>query len=278
MADRTSGIPEQVDADFLDWFRARLEVSWASLPRQTPGEVLAKYVRGGAGGCTWQHGTRWLAGLSEEEIAEIERQWRLVFPSDYRLFLRRLHSLDRPMLCASYLGEGESPRSAEAQGALATAYVEEHKQSMALENGPSFYNWLTDAPAIEERLAWLWEGLQFDVEYNDLWLPSWGPKPATLEEQKTRVRELVEEAPRLIPVFGHRYLLAEPCAAGNPVFSVYQSDIIVYGADLRDYLLFEFTGLLGLDAKALEREIRARINKRFPDYQGVPFWGELLTH
>lgn len=278
MANRTTSTPAHFDADFLDWFRARCEASWASLPQQTPGEVLAQYVQGGAGGCTWQHNTRWLNGLSEEEVTEIERRWRLVFPPDYCLFLRHLHSLDRPMLCAGYLSEGESPQSAEAQGALATAYVEKYEQYMALEEGPSFYNWLTDTPALEARFAWLWEGLQFDVEHNDLWLPSWGPKPVTLEAQKTRVRELVEEAPRLIPVFEHRYLLAEPCAAGNPVFSVWQSDIVVYGATLRDYLPFEFSRLLGLDAKALERETRARVHTRFPDYQDVPFWGELLTH
>jgi hypothetical protein len=243
--------------------------------------VLAEFVQGGAGGCAWQHGTLWLAGLSEDEIGQIERRWRIAFPPDYHLFLRRLHSLDRPMLCAGYLSEDEPPHAAEARGALATAYVEEFAQYMALEEGPSFYNWLTDTPALEARFARLWEGVQFDVEHNGLWLPSWGPKPATLEAQKARVRELVEEAPRLIPVFSHRYLLAEPCAVGNPVFSVWQSDIVVYGADLRDYLLFEFVGLLGVKrehAKALEREVHARVHAHFPGYEAIPFWGELLTH
>jgi hypothetical protein len=278
MAPDSTSIPPQFDADFLDWFREHLEAYWASLPQQTPGEVLADYVRRGVGGSTWQHGTRWLAGLTEEEVAEIERRWHLAFPPDYRLFLRRLHSLDRPMLCASYLNAGESPQFAGAHGALATAYVEKSKHYMALLEGPSFYNWLTDTPALEARFAWLWEGVQFDVEHSDLWLPSWGPKPATLEAQHTRVRELVEEAPRLLPVFGHRYLLAEPCVAGNPVFSVWQSDIVVYGANLRDYFLCEFSGLLGLDAKAVESGTRARVQERFPAYQDVPLWGELLTH
>src|SRR5260221_4601515 len=229
----------------------------------------------------WQQGTRWLAGLGEEAVAEAERHWNLALPPDYRLFLHRLHSVDRPMLCAGYLAEGESPQAAEAEGALATAYVEEFGQYMALEEGASFYNWLTDAGALEAQFARLWEGLQFDVEHAGLWRPNWGPKPATLEAQKARVRELVERAPRLIPVFEHRYLLAEPCVAGNPVLSMWQSDIVVYGADLRDYLLFEFAGLLGLEqggAKALEQAARVRIHEHFPGYQAVPFWGELLTH
>jgi hypothetical protein len=53
-------------------------------------------------------------------------------------------------------------------------------------------------------------------------------------------RAAVEAAPRLIPVFAHRYLPAEPEDAGNPVFSVHQTDIIHYGADLRSYLANEF--------------------------------------
>lgn len=31
-----------------------------------------------------------------------------------------------------------------------------------------------------------------------------------------------------------------PHAAGNPVFSVHQTDIISYGVELRDYLIHEF--------------------------------------
>jgi hypothetical protein len=46
--------------------------------------------------------------------------------------------------------------------------------------------------------------------------------------------------PVLIPVFSHRYLLASPCEANNPIFSVYQTDIIIYGNNLPDYLWPEF--------------------------------------
>jgi hypothetical protein len=50
----------------------------------------------------------------------------------------------------------------------------------------------------------------------------------------------VADAPVLIPVCSHRYLPASPPQAGNPVFSVHQSDIIYYGANLLDYLQNEF--------------------------------------
>ena len=48
------------------------------------------------------------------------------------------------------------------------------------------------------------------------------------------------EAPKLIPLYGNRYLPAEPEAAGNPVLSVQQTDIIYYGTDLRRYIEHEF--------------------------------------
>jgi hypothetical protein len=279
MARGTKSIPAQFDAEFLDWFREQTEAAWATGAERTPEEVLAQYVEWEVGGCSWQHGTRWLGGLGDEQIMEIERRWNLAFPPDYRLFLQRLHSVDRPMLCARYLAEDESPQAALAGGALATAYVEQADQYMKLVEGPSFYHLLTDMDALEGRYAWLWEGLQFDVEHNDLWRPSWGPKPATLSGQQERVRELVQAAPKLIPIIGHRYLLAEPCTAGNPVFSVWQSDIVVYGADLRDYLVFEFAELLGFSKwTEIERATRARVHERFPGYQAIPFWGELLTH
>ncbi|HEV2458956.1 MAG TPA: hypothetical protein VGS80_11370 [Ktedonobacterales bacterium] len=233
-------------------------------------------MQAGAGGCEWQAGTQWLPGLGDEEVREAERRWGITFPPDYRLFLQRLHSVDRPNLCAGYVAEGESPQTAQAEGALATAYIKEFRQYMVLEEGPSFYNWLTDTEAIQGRFDWLVEGLQFDVEHNVLWRESWGPKPSTLEAQKERVRALVAAAPKLVPVFAHRYLLAEPCQAGNPVLSVYESDIIVYGYDLRSYFLMEFYERLGLEHAEIEGMVTKEINARFAQYEAIPFWGELL--
>jgi hypothetical protein len=36
MASTTTGIPPQFGTGFLDWFWARRETAWATLPRQTP--------------------------------------------------------------------------------------------------------------------------------------------------------------------------------------------------------------------------------------------------
>lgn len=210
-------IPEGFSEEFLDWIRARTEAVWSDYQAST----FEEYVTAGVGGKDWQRGTQWLNGLSEDEIHQIERQWSLQFPPDYRHFLQRLHTVDRPMKGAHY-----------------TEYVEGGEESRLVpDEAPSFRNWLAETDAVQGAFDWLVEGLQFDVEHNDLWRPGWGPRPATLAEQQEQVRQLVIAAPRLIPVIGHRYLLAEPCQAGNPVFSIWQSDIIVYGPDLHTFFL-----------------------------------------
>jgi hypothetical protein len=248
-----TAIPDQFNDEFLDWFRERTEAYWATHDAAT----LEDYVRRGVGGSDWQRGTRWLNGLSEDEIDGVGRRWSLCYPPDFRLFLRRQHSVDRPMTGAHFSDPQDGHR-------------------LVPDESPSFYNWLNDTDAIQGRFDRLVEGLQFDVEHNVLWPASWGSKPTTLEAQQECVCDLVAAAPKLIPVFAHRYLLAEPCQTGNPVLSVYQSDIIVYGYDLRSYFLIEFYGLLDLEHAEIEPMVTKEINARFAQYMAIPFWGELL--
>jgi hypothetical protein len=100
----------------------------------------------------------------------------------------------------------------------------------------------TDDAAIRRALAWPFEGLLFDVEQNDLWWPEWGTRPARANAREEILRSVVSGAPKLIPLIAHRYLPEEPHERGNPVFSVYQADVIYYGADLVDYFEREFLG------------------------------------
>ncbi len=97
------------------------------------------------------------------------------------------------------------------------------------------YDWRSDDKEIREMLKWPLEGLLFDVENNALWWPEWGERPGTAEVRSEVLAKVVSNAPKLIPLVSHRYLPAEPHEAGNPVFSVYQSDVIYYGSDLVDY-------------------------------------------
>ena len=268
-----SSIPDGFGSEFLDWFRARTEADWATIPEVTPEEALAKYVQWGSGGSWWQRGTKWLGGLSDEEINAVESRWNLRFPPDYRLFLQRLHTVNKPRWRAHYLGWDEVSQPKESY--LATAFVHEPGSSMVLEEGPSFYDWIHGADSIRDAQEQVVDGLAFDVEENNLWLESWGSKPNTERQREQRVRELISAAPKLTPVFGHRFLLAEPCEEGSPVLSIMQSDIIVYGSDLHDYFVIEF----GERSDPEERDAMKAAKRRTPGvetYEAVPFWGELL--
>ena len=139
-------------------------------------------------------------GLTAAEIAAAEVEYSFRFPPDLRAFLEHV-----------------------------------------LPVGERFPDWRSrSSEFIRDRLAWPVESMCFDVEHNAFWLAAWGPKPDSLEKAQAKAREAVRAAPFMIPIFGHRYLPASPYESGNPVFSVYQTDIIYYGFDLPSYLFAEF--------------------------------------
>lgn len=106
---------------------------------------------------------------------------------------------------------------------------------------PGGWDWTGEEQPIRAIIAWPRDGLLFDVENNGLWWPEWGLRPPTAGERAAIVSAIVAAAPKLIPLFGHRYIPEEPHERGNPVFSVYQSDIIYYGSDLANYIANEFS-------------------------------------
>lgn len=83
--------------------------------------------------------------------------------------------------------------------------------------------------AIRQRMREPYEWLKQDIE-KGFWLPAW---------DGTTVEELLETAPKLIPIYSHRYM---PMLndADPPVISTVGRDTICYGVSLKDYLLREF--------------------------------------
>ncbi|MGA8368214.1 MAG: hypothetical protein ACLQMT_09140 [Candidatus Acidiferrales bacterium] len=71
-------------------------------------------------------------------------------------------------------------------------------------------------------------------------MDEWGPRPTDLVAALEAARKELTKAPKLIPVYSHRFVPSEPCDSGNPVFSVHQADIIYYGFDLASYFANEF--------------------------------------
>jgi hypothetical protein len=122
-----------------------------------------------------------------------------------------------------------------------------------------------DPGSIRERLDWPVDGVLFDVEHNGVWHDTWGVRPAGRDEALETARLKLAQVPRLVPVYGHRFLPAGRGAFGHPVMSVYQTDIIYYGMDLVDYIRQEFGGP-GLD----------RTDKHWNPTATVAFWRDFL--
>jgi hypothetical protein len=129
------------------------------------------------------------------------------------------------------------------------------------------YDWRSDDKEIRDMLKWPLRGLLSDVENNALWWPEWGDRPETAEARSEVLTKVISDAPKLIPLLSHRYLPAEPHEAGNPVFSVFHSDTIYYGADLADYFEREFV---------TEHEFEVR-NRPWPrPIKRIRFWSDLV--
>lgn len=109
----------------------------------------------------------------------------------------------------------------------------------------------------------VYSGIHFDIEHNKTWLSRWGERPSSLAEAKAIADADMKTWPRLVPVSGHRYLPVDPCLDGNPVISIWQTDIIYYGADLADYLVREFVSGPG--------------ERPFPDLRRrIPVWSDFV--
>jgi hypothetical protein len=159
-------------------------------------------------------------GLSEAEFDEVEHRFGFQFCSDHRELL-----------------------------------------ALALPLGDNWPDWRDGSDAdLRSRLDWPVDSVLFDVEKDAFWPRSWGQRPGDVGSAVEVAREHMRSVPKLVPVYGHRYLPAAPCQPRSPVFSVYQTDTIYYGSDLEDYLLNEFGG-------------RERAVERRPSH--IPFWSEL---
>src|SRR6185437_2266716 len=139
-------------------------------------------------------------GLSSEQVACIEAQLGFRIPDDFAYLLQNLQDPGRVLFPWSEF----------------------------------------DKRKYDEIIEWVLHGIEFDIEKNGLWLERWGKKPDTRSTALDIARRDFVTWPKLLPIYGHRFLAAEPCRSGNPIFSIMQTDIDYYGADLPHYLLNEF--------------------------------------
>ena len=108
-----------------------------------------------------------------------------------------------------------------------------------------------DPDVLRERLGWPVEGVLFDVQNNSYWHDSWGERPEERRQALDVARRHLAEAPKLVPIYGHRFLPAGRGGHGHLVMSMWQTDIICYGADLADYIQREFGQVQSDDSHAV---------------------------
>src|SRR5437660_11746891 len=117
-----------------------------------------------------EHGVLLAKGLTDEEIARVESTFGFRFPPDLKALLQ-----------------------------------------YALPVSPRFPNWRDEPEAsLRERLALPTGSLAFDAEYNDFWLEEWGLRPEDLAEVIEIGHREIAKAPKLIPIYGHRFIPEEP--------------------------------------------------------------------
>lgn len=174
--------------------------------------------------CMKHQGIVFANGLCDKEIFEIEKRYEIVFPK-----------------------------------MMKTLY----KKALPISEG--FYNWrninaenIAEIKSTMEKPIW---GVVDGIEEID-WCEKWGEKPSDLEERKKIIKNMAFEAPKLIPIYHHRYIASLECEK-NPVFSIMGTDVIYYGKDLFDYFMIEY--------KLKEYEA-FMIN----EVSYIPFWSDLL--
>lgn len=169
-------------------------------------------------------------GLSDQEIQEIELKFDIQFPPDLRDFLQT-----------------ELPIS------------------------DKFVNWRLglhskdEEAYIRQRIDWPFGSMVFDIEHNAFWMEEWGEKSDNINKNIMVAEIYYETYPKMIPIFSHRYIPSGTYETGNPVFSIYQTDIIYYGYDLAHYFAHEF---------------RFELSDKFPtidEPRYIEFWGDIQS-
>jgi len=173
-------------------------------------------------------GVEFASGLTDKEVLDIEVTFNFKFPPDLKEFLQK-----------------------------------------GLPVSERFVNWRLGLKSkkefnkIQNRLNWPWEGMLFDIKHNTFWLKNWGIKPKNHDESFKIARQNYETYPKLIPIYSHRYIPESPNESGNPIFSVYQMDIIYFGTNLENYLIHEF-------------KIKPFKNSDRHSYKRIDFWSSIV--
>ena len=161
-------------------------------------------------------------GLSEAEIEKVYKTYNITFPVCYENFLKEI-----------------------------------------LPVSDAVYNWRdfsgTNVKYIKESMRQPFDDIE-EMSSEVYWCDEWGEEPD--EAQRiVIIRERLKKAPKLIPIYHHRYM---PIIDSDnpPVLSIHGVDVIYYGKNLEDYIQNEFGS--------------GRRTLFLNQYKYVPFWSDIM--
>lgn len=256
-------IPEDY-IEFLHWVKERTENFWSKNPETSEDDFVCE---------DWIYGAKWI-GLSEEEIDVIEEAYQITFSPEHRAFLNILHTIDRKEVI-EYTDSFED------------------NAEVKFNHRPFFYNWQKDAEEIREAMEWPYRTIFEDVTGpNKVWLKSWGSvRPKSDEDKEKIFSEWFKKTPKLLPITSHRSVVCDLESKQEPVLSIWGSDIIVYGWNMRHYLLNELKEHLDLFELVYDKEddewyhefVKELGEINISEYEqsktkDIPLWKEMILY
>lgn len=136
---------------------------------------------------------------------------------------------------------------------------------VTLPTSKGFYNWRNKEQGnVEFIKSVIHEPIRYIHEMPEqiYWCEDWGEEPKDEDVFKVEVKRRLSLAPKLVPIFSHRYMpiTLEECP---PVISVHGGDIIYMGEDIENYFDVEF-------GEKNQKDIE--FSKIIP----IPFWTDLM--
>lgn len=136
---------------------------------------------------------------------------------------------------------------------------------MALPVSKGFYNW---RDIQDDNVRYIKKAINkplsdvYNMAGEVYWCDNWGKEPEDEKNILEEVRARLKEAPKLVPIYAHRYI---PMVLDEnpPVLSIHDIDIIYYGENLEEYFNIEF-------GEKTQDVIQ------FQNIIPVPFWSDIM--
>jgi len=180
--------PPQNLNEFFPWLKEESEKLWATT---RPNSTIPA-------------GMKWLPGLTDNQIADYEKEMGFAFPEIYKMYLRCMNGTEKSMHTYWEEGSGWSGEYGYPTGGRNREVVD------------SFYSYPRDIEYLRTKFGWA-----FGWVYG-----------AFRIKQKEFDRKGI---PHIMPIISHRFLVIDRCEI-NPVLSIYE-DVLPYADSLNNFLL-----------------------------------------